>query len=150
MAQKEQAILVNMCMVTDGDLVLVQHRSDPSWPGVAFPGGHVEPGEPFTDAVIREVREETGLTIAAPRLCGVKDWVNDDGTRYMVLLYKADRFSGTLTGSAEGSAYWTPLASLHQLPLADGMASTLNVFLHDDVSEQFFRRENGSWIEEFK
>jgi 8-oxo-dGTP diphosphatase len=47
------------------------HRSN--WPGVAFPGGHVEKGESFTDTVIREVQEETGLTISSPRLCGITD-----------------------------------------------------------------------------
>ena len=71
----EKVIITNMCMLRDGTRVLVQDRIDPDWPGLTFPGGHVEQGESLTDAVIREVYEETGLTITSPRLCGVKDWM---------------------------------------------------------------------------
>ena len=46
----------------------------------------MEKGESFTDAVIREVFEETGLRISSPVLCGIKDWSNDDGSRYMVFI----------------------------------------------------------------
>ena len=53
MSRKVQAELVTMCMVYDGDNVLVQDRVDSGWPGIAFPGGHVEPGEPFTEAAAR-------------------------------------------------------------------------------------------------
>ena len=45
----------------------------------------------FTDSVIREVREETGLTIEHPILCGVKQFPTEDGERYVVLLYKTIR-----------------------------------------------------------
>ena len=78
MARTETVTLTNMCMITDGTRVLVQNRVDPDWSGYTFPGGHVEAGESFTDAVIREVYEETGLRIAAPKLCGIKDWPNED------------------------------------------------------------------------
>ena len=74
MARTEPCILTNMCMLRQGDQVLVQDRNDPDWPGITFPGGHIEPGESFTDAVIREVQEETGLHIRSPQLCGIKDW----------------------------------------------------------------------------
>ena len=72
MSRIEPCILTNMCMLRKGDQVLVQDRKDPGWPGITFPGGHVEPRESLVCSVIREVYEETGLTIGDPRLCGVK------------------------------------------------------------------------------
>ena len=94
MKRSEPVELMNMCVLRRGSKVLVQDRTDPNWPGVAFPGGHVEKGESFTDSVIREVQEKTGLTISSPRLCGIKDWC-EDGVRHVVLLYRAEQFTGT-------------------------------------------------------
>ena len=150
MARTEIVTITNMCMIYDGTRVLVQDRNDPQWPGLTFPGGHVEKGESFTDAVIREVREETGLEISSPRLCGIKDWTNDDGARYMVLFYKTDKFEGTLTSSDEGEVYWLELSEMNLRPLANGMDKMLEVFLNDDLSEHFFYKENGKWVEELK
>ena len=81
MARTETVTLTNMCMIYDGERVLVQDRLDEGWGGITFPGGHVEKGESFTDAVIREIYEETGLVIAAPQLCGIKDWQEDFKTK---------------------------------------------------------------------
>lgn len=61
MGKLERVELTNMCMICDGNCVLVQERKKPNWPGVIFPGGHAEAGESFVDSVIREVKEETGL-----------------------------------------------------------------------------------------
>lgn len=101
MKRSEPVELMNMCVLRRGSKVLVQDRTDPNWPGVAFPGGHVEKGESFTDAVIREVQEETGLIISSPRLCGIKDWC-EDGVCHVVLLYRAEQFTGTLRSSDGG------------------------------------------------
>ena len=80
MANAEPAIFTNMCMICDGHgNILVQDRRNPDWPGITFPGGHVEPGESFAASVIREVFEETGLTIENPVLCGVKQFQNRTG-----------------------------------------------------------------------
>ena len=71
MNRTEPVELTNMCMVYRGDELLVQNRFHKDWHGVIFPGGHVEPGEMFSESVIREIKEETGLTIFQPKLCGI-------------------------------------------------------------------------------
>ena len=143
MRAAEHVIFMNMVMVCDGQgNVLVENRVDPGWLGIAFPGGHVEPGESFADAAAREVWEETGLRVSALRLCGVKNWIQADGTRYVVFLYRTTQFEGELISSDEGTVEWTPLRTLPQRPLASGMADTLRLFAPNGPSEQFLRPEN--------
>ena len=151
MSGTENAIFTNLCMVLDGKgNVLIQERLGPTWPGIAFPGGHVEKGEAFTDAVVREVREETGLTVSDLQLCGIKNWLRDDGTRYIVFLYKTDRFEGELASSDEGEVRWVPLDELPNMKLSRGMQATLKLFCDDGLTELFFHIENGEWLETFK
>ena len=52
-----------MCMIKNGDKILVLDRNDPVWPGLTFPGGHVEPHESFNDSVVREIKEETAIDV---------------------------------------------------------------------------------------
>ena len=93
MSKEEKVILTNMCMVYDANKVLVQDRLNKNWKGLTFPGGHIEKHESFTDAVIREVKEETGLTIENPKLCGIKEFhKSKDGKRYIVFLYIAKKY----------------------------------------------------------
>ena len=106
MEHAERVILTNLCMIEDGSRVLVEEKVGKGANGVIFPGGHVEEHEPVVDSVIREMKEETGLDIERPRLCGIKEWINADGSRYVVFLFKTDRFSGELRSSAEGRVFW--------------------------------------------
>lgn len=151
MKRTENTIFTNMCMVYDGEgNVLVQNRLNPDWPGIVFPGGHVEAGESFYDAAVREVFEETGLTVSELQMCGIKDWFRDDGTRYVVLLYKTDKFEGELTSSDEGEVMWIPLAKMQDTETPESMKTMLKVFLEDNLSEQFFYKKDGKWIEVLK
>lgn len=150
MEKHESCILTNMCMVSDGNgNVLVQDRTSASWRGMTFPGGHVENGETFAESVIREVEEETGLRIEAPRLCGVKQFLTRDGNRYIVFLYKTERFSGTLRSSDEGAVSWIPLADFDRYTWVPDFEGLLRVFLNDDVSEVCYTREDSTLVQRF-
>ncbi|MBQ8834265.1 MAG: 8-oxo-dGTP diphosphatase [Oscillospiraceae bacterium] len=146
MSRSEQAVFTNMCMVYDekGN-ILVQDRKNPDWPGVTFPGGHVEPGEAFVESVIREVREETGLTVENPVLCGTKQFQTKEDERYVVLFYKTNRFSGELKSSDEGEVFWIPRETLPQYNLSVDFLEMVSIFESDTLSEFYYYKENGSW-----
>ena len=146
MSRCESAIFTNMCMICDGSgNVLVQDRRNPDWPGITFPGGHVEPGEAFTDSVIREVHEATGLTIENPRLCGVKQFQTHSDERYVVFLYMADRFHGELRSSDEGEVFWVPRDRLTDYPLVPDFPELVRVFEEEGLNEFLYTRAGDDW-----
>lgn len=145
MVRAEQAIFVNMCMITDRGKVLVIDRQKPDWPGITFPGGHVEKEESFVDSVIREVLEETGLTIEDPVLCGTKQFQDEDDARYVVFFFRATRFSGELKSSNEGKVFWINRKDLPQYPLSLDMMAMVQVMESDSLSEFYYYREDGKW-----
>ena len=134
--------LCNMCMITDPEgRVLVQDRlPKPSnaWSGLTFPGGHVEPGETVVASVIREVREETGLTITNVVPAGYIQLFNPDRqSQYFVFLFKTCSYSGELKGSSEGNVRWMTLDEMLSGRLAPNMKQYLAVFQNENIPQAY-------------
>ena len=151
MSRTTPTILTNLCMVEDleNGKVVLQYRSPErykKWSGYAFPGGHIEEGESLAESVIREVYEETGLTIADPKLVAVKDREPDEGGRYIVFCYKATEFTGQLRSSEEGEVSWVEKDQLEKLDLSYDMLPLLEVMEDPDLSEFYYRkRTDDDW-----
>ena len=125
--------------------ILVQDRRAQDWPGLCFPGGHVEPGESFVESVIREVWEETGLTVKNPRIIGTKSWMQKDGGRYLVLLYTATEYEGELHSSEEGDIAWMTIDEMRAGQMVDGMELFFRVYLDGDVNEIWYESNSDGW-----
>lgn len=146
MARNELAVFTTLILVeNERGQLLVEDRKDPDWPGICFPGGHVERSEAFTDAAVRETYEETGLTIEDPKLCGVKQFPTDNGERYVVFFYKATKFTGTLTSSDEGEVFWIDREELTDRPMVTDFLEMLKVFDSPDLNEFYYYKEESGW-----
>ncbi len=144
MKRTENVELTTLCMVTDGDRILLQNRVKEDWQGFTFPGGHVEHGESFIDAVIREMKEETGLTIISPKLAGIKQFPIEGG-RYIVLLFKATQYDGELHSSEEGKMEWIERSKLSQIKTVDDFAELLKVMDDPDLTEFQYLVNGDDW-----
>ncbi|MGL5512482.1 MAG: 8-oxo-dGTP diphosphatase [Sporomusa sp.] len=150
MAESEKSILAVLCMIYDDNKLLLQDRVKRDWRGLAFPGGHVEKGESFVKAIIREIKEETGLTIYNPQLCGIKQFPTENGERYVVLLFKTNQFSGKLCSSHEGEMIWVNRDDLKNSPVVEGFFEVLRICDDKHRTELFYEynNEKNEWISE--
>ncbi len=144
MQRTENVELTVLCLITDGDRMLLQNRVKRDWQGYTLPGGHVEPGESFVDAVKREMKEETGLEIAHPKLVGVKQFPIKNG-RYVVLLFKAEEFSGKLISSDEGKMEWIGPEQLGSIHTVDDFADLLRVMNDPELTEFQYLVDGDRW-----
>lgn len=116
-------INTSLCYIERGEQYLMLHRvkkqndqNHDKWIGI---GGKFESGESPEDCVLREVREETGLTLTRWRYCGIVTFVLADWTEYMHL-FCTDGFEGTLRECDEGVLEWIDKSALRALPMWEG------------------------------
>ncbi len=113
--------LTVMCMVyKDDGSFLVENRLKKDWPGLTFPGGHVEDDELIENAVIREMKEETGLDLLEIEPKGYIEWNEfGDDVRHLAMLFKSNKYKGEIKSSKEGEIFFIKEEDLNKYLLSN-------------------------------
>lgn len=144
MGRTENVELTTLCLICRGDEILLQNRIKEDWRGYTLPGGHVEKNESIVEAVIREMKEETGLDIKHPRLCGIKQFPSAGG-RYLVFLFRTDQFEGEVTSSEEGKMSWVRRDELSFYSTVADLEALLRVMDQEELTEFQYVVEGEDW-----
>ncbi len=117
-------IASTLCYIEKDGQYLMLHRvkkkndvNQDKWIGI---GGHIEPGETPTVCILREAKEETGLTLLDLRYRGVVDFYSDRYPSEQMHLFTATEFEGDMITCDEGDLEWIPKDALLALPIWEG------------------------------
>jgi ADP-ribose pyrophosphatase YjhB (NUDIX family) len=112
-----------------GRLLLIKRGHEPGAGLWSLPGGRIEPGETDDEALVRELREETGLTVKPGKLVGSVRRPAGDGEVLDIRDYAATVAGGTLNaGDDAADARWADVADLAGLALTDGLLDALTAW----------------------
>lgn len=116
--------LTTLCYIEKDDKYLMLHRvkkendlNHDKWVGV---GGKFEPDETPEECMLREVREETGLTLTKYQFRAILTFLSDEWETEYIHLYTASEFTGTLLECDEGNLEWIPKNEIDKLKLWEG------------------------------
>lgn len=117
-------LLTTLCYIEKEDAYLMLHRikkkvdvNKDKWIGI---GGKFEPDESPEDCLLREAKEETGLTLTSYRMRGVLTFLCDHWETEYIFLYTADAYEGEISECTEGTLEWVPKSQLEHLNLWEG------------------------------
>ncbi len=134
-----KSCLTTLCYIEKDDCYLMLHRikkendiNKDKWIGI---GGHFEDRESPEECLLREVKEETGLTLTSYRFRGIVTFVTETGLFEYMCLYTADGFEGELLDCDEGTLEWVPKSKLKELNLWQGDYIFLRLL---EEREEFF------------
>jgi len=145
-------ILATLCYVRQSDKTLMIHRTkkandfhEGKWNGL---GGKFEPGETPEECAVREVQEESGLTMLNPKLHGFISFpMFDCKNDWYVFLFSANEYEGDLIDSPEGDLEWVPDEELLDLNLWEGDKIFLKWLLDDKFFSAKFNYKDGEFID---
>ena len=143
-------ILATLCYIKNEGKTLMLHRTKKKndihqgkWVGL---GGKFEQGETPEACVIREVKEESGLTIVNPRLCGVIVFSALKGKDWLVFVFTARDFNGNIIDSPEGHLQWFPDEELLSLDIWEDDRIFLPWLDQDKVFSAKFLNKNDRYV----
>ena len=132
--------MTTLCYIENNDCYLMLHRTKKKkdvnkdkWIGV---GGHAEGTETPQECLLREVKEETGLSLTSYKFRGLITFISDKYEAEMMCLFTADGYTGELITCDEGELEWVKKSDVPQLPTWEGDAQFLKLLLEDE--KRFF------------
>lgn len=132
--------MTTLCYIENNDCYLMLHRTKKKkdvnkdkWIGV---GGHAEGNETPQECLLREVKEETGLSLTSYKFRGLITFISDEYEAEMMCLFTADGYTGELITCDEGELEWVKKSDVPQLPTWEGDAQFLKLLLEDE--KRFF------------
>ena len=120
-------ILTNMCLIRNGNMILVQNRTKKDWPGLTLPGGKVEKDESVYQSVLREVYEETGLRLLSAKGVGYIEWLID-GDRHLCILFESESYEGELKSNDEGENLFIDIKDLYRYQFSTDFDKILDIY----------------------
>ncbi len=146
--------LTTLCYIEQNDNYLMLHRvkkendlNHDKWIGV---GGKFEPDETPEECLLREVKEETGLTLLSYRARGIITFISDEWETEYMYLYTASEFEGEMTECDEGELVWVPKAEVEDLKLWEGDTIFLRLLRECDSFFSLKVRYEGERLAESK
>lgn len=144
--------ITTLCYLEQNESYLMLHRiskdndeNKDKWIGV---GGHIEEGESPEECLLREVLEETGLTLTSYHFRGLVTFVSDEwGSEYMCL-YTADSWKGELTSCREGILEWVKKEHICNLNIWTGDKIFLKLLQKDREFFSLKLRYEGEFLRE--
>lgn len=165
MKEVTKSPLTTLCYIEQDNKYLMLHRvkkqvdvNKDKWIGV---GGHFEDKESPEECLLREVKEETGLTLQSWKFRGFITFVCEGWNTEYMCLYTADKFQGELKECEEGELVWVPKDRLEELNLWEGDKIffrlleerqdffTMKLVYHGDILQECFV-DNQPWEENLK
>lgn len=132
--------MTTLCYIENNDCYLMLHRTKKKkdvnkdkWIGV---GGHAEGNETPQECLLREVKEETGLSLTSYKFRGLITFISDEYEAEMMCLFTADGYTGELITCDEGELEWVKKSDVPQLPTWEGDVQFLKLLLEDE--KRFF------------
>jgi 8-oxo-dGTP diphosphatase len=140
----EHIVITTMCAIinSNDEWVFIDRKKE--WNGLALPGGHLKGCESILDCVIREIKEETGLTLKTLQFKGLSHFFNKlERERYIVFNFMSNSFTGNLkTTCEEGRLFWLKPDNINISKLSNGMAERFNLFTDCNCLEMFAEWDN--------
>ena len=139
MSDRKNPQITTLCYIIKDGSYLMMHRvkkekdiNKDKWIGV---GGHFEYGESPDECLLREVKEETGLTLLDYKARGIITFLYGEDVAEYMHLYTSDAFEGELAECDEGELVWVPIPEVMNLPIWEGDKIFLNLL---EERESFF------------